>query len=41
MLGVLASDQTHFIPGCQLQPVYLRETQFVKAPPPRTIPAPR
>ncbi|MGA1237820.1 MAG: tRNA (adenosine(37)-N6)-threonylcarbamoyltransferase complex dimerization subunit type 1 TsaB [Limisphaerales bacterium] len=40
MLGVLASDQTNFTPGCDLQPVYLRETQFVKAPPPRPIPSP-
>jgi tRNA threonylcarbamoyl adenosine modification protein YeaZ len=28
-----------FVPGEQLEPIYLRETSFVKAPPPRTLPA--
>jgi len=39
MVGQLASQRTDFVPGEQLQPIYLRETGFVKAPPPRIIPA--
>jgi tRNA threonylcarbamoyl adenosine modification protein YeaZ len=35
MLGKLALDRTDFIPGEKLEPIYLRETKFVKAPPPR------
>ena len=35
MLGQLAGGRTGFVPGEQLQPIYLRETTFVKAPPPR------
>jgi tRNA threonylcarbamoyl adenosine modification protein YeaZ len=38
MLGKLASKQTNFIAGEKLEPIYLRETQFVKAPPHRVIP---
>lgn len=34
-LGELALGRTDFVPGEQLEPIYLRETQFVKAPPPR------
>ena len=34
----LAASRTNFIPGEKLEPVYLRETSFVKAPPPRVIP---
>lgn len=34
-LARLARDRTNFVPGEELQPIYLRETQFVKAPPPR------
>ena len=37
-LGQLARHRTDFVPGEQLQPIYLRETRFVKAPPPRTLP---
>jgi tRNA threonylcarbamoyladenosine biosynthesis protein TsaB len=37
-LGRLALDRTDFIPGEKLEPIYLRETNFVKAPPPRVIP---
>ena len=37
MLGALADGRTEFIPGEKLEPVYLRETSFVKAPPPRVI----
>ena len=39
MVGQLASRRTDFVPGEQLEPIYLRETRFVKAPPPRIIPA--
>lgn len=34
-LGRLASERTDFQPGEKLEPIYLRETTFVKAPPPR------
>jgi tRNA threonylcarbamoyl adenosine modification protein YeaZ len=34
-LGMLASGRTDFVSGDKLEPVYLRETSFVKAPPPR------
>jgi len=37
-LGRLASDRHDFIPGDRLEPIYLRPTSFVKAPPPRVIP---
>ena len=39
MLGQLAAKRTDFINGAALEPIYLRETTFVKAPPPRVIPA--
>ncbi len=39
MVGQLASQRTDFVPGELLEPIYLRETRFVKAPPPRVIPA--
>jgi tRNA threonylcarbamoyl adenosine modification protein YeaZ len=35
VLGELALGRTDFIPGEKLEPIYLRETSFVKAPPPR------
>ncbi|MDB6123398.1 MAG: hypothetical protein JWQ71_2391 [Pedosphaera sp.] len=38
VLGRLASSRTDFTPGEQLEPIYLRETTFVKAPPPRVLP---
>jgi len=38
MLGVLAWERSDFVHGSQLEPIYLRRTQFVKAPPPRKIP---
>ena len=38
-VGQLASQRTDFVPGERLEPIYLRETRFVKAPPPRIIPA--
>ena len=39
MLGQLAASRTDFVNGAALEPIYLRETTFVKAPPPRVIPA--
>ena len=35
MLGRLACARRDFVPGETLEPVYLRETAFKKAPPPR------
>jgi tRNA threonylcarbamoyl adenosine modification protein YeaZ len=37
-LAKMASNQTDFVPAHKLQPIYLRETKFVKAPPPRVLP---
>jgi tRNA threonylcarbamoyl adenosine modification protein YeaZ len=37
-LGRLALGRTDFVPGEKLEPIYLRATQFVKAPPPRIVP---
>jgi tRNA threonylcarbamoyl adenosine modification protein YeaZ len=39
IVGQLASQRSNFVPGEKLEPIYLRETRFVKAPPPRVIPA--
>ncbi len=39
-LGRLACSRTDFIPGEAMEPIYLRPTQFVKAPPPRIVPSP-
>jgi len=36
-LGRMAMGRTDFISGEKLEPIYLRETTFVKAPPPRII----
>ena len=36
-LGTLAAARTDFTPGGSLVPIYLRETAFKKAPPPRAI----
>jgi len=33
----LAATRTDFLPGEKLEPIYLRETTFVKAPPPRIL----
>jgi tRNA threonylcarbamoyladenosine biosynthesis protein TsaB len=33
----LASGRTDFLPGEKLEPIYLRETSFVKSPPPRLV----
>ena len=37
MLCQLGSNRAGFVPGEKLEPIYLRETKFVKAPPPRII----
>ncbi len=37
--GVLATGRNDFVDGAKLEPVYLRETNYVKAPPPRVLPA--
>ena len=39
MVGQLASQRSDFLPGEKLEPIYLRQTSFVKAPPPRIIPS--
>jgi tRNA threonylcarbamoyl adenosine modification protein YeaZ len=39
MLAALAAMRTNFIAGEKLEPIYLRETNFVKAPPARTLAA--
>jgi tRNA threonylcarbamoyladenosine biosynthesis protein TsaB len=39
ILGKLAAARTDFVDGDKLEPIYLRETAFVKAPPPRVIPS--
>ena len=38
-LGKLALARTNFTTGEKLEPIYLREMKFVKAPPPRIIPS--
>jgi tRNA threonylcarbamoyladenosine biosynthesis protein TsaB len=37
-LGRLAANRSDFISADKLEPIYLREASFVKAPPPRIIP---
>jgi tRNA threonylcarbamoyl adenosine modification protein YeaZ len=37
-LARLAMNRSDFLPGESIQPIYLRETKFVKAPPPRVLP---
>jgi tRNA threonylcarbamoyl adenosine modification protein YeaZ len=37
MLGQMARGRKDFAPGEKLEPLYLRETQFVKAPRPRVV----
>ncbi len=39
ILGQIAQGRTDFVPGEKLEPIYLRATSFVKAPPPRILPA--
>jgi tRNA threonylcarbamoyl adenosine modification protein YeaZ len=36
-LGLLAATGDDFVSGDKLEPIYLRETSFVKAPPPRIV----
>ena len=38
ILGQLALGRKDFVAGERLEPIYLRETAFVKAPPPRKLP---
>jgi len=38
MIAQLASSRTDFVPGEKLEPIYLREANFVKAPPPQSRP---
>jgi tRNA threonylcarbamoyladenosine biosynthesis protein TsaB len=38
ILGRLAASGRDFVPGEKLEPIYLRETAFKKAPPPRSNP---
>jgi tRNA threonylcarbamoyl adenosine modification protein YeaZ len=38
MIVRFGATRTAFIPAERLEPIYLRETTFVKAPPPRNIP---
>ena len=38
MLARLAQSRRDFLPGEKLEPIYLRETTFVKAPPARVLP---
>ena len=38
VLGQLAEQRSDFVPGEKLEPIYLRQTSFVKAPPPRRLP---
>jgi tRNA threonylcarbamoyladenosine biosynthesis protein TsaB len=37
MLGKLALGRNEFVSGDKLEPIYLRQTSFAKAPPPRTF----
>ena len=37
-VGRLAAGQSHFVEASTLEPVYLRQVDFVNAPPPREIP---
>ncbi len=37
MLAQLAAGRTDFVSGDRLEPIYLRKTSFIKAPPPRII----
>lgn len=36
-LAKLATTRADFVTGAELEPIYLRETSFVKAPPPRVV----
>ena len=36
-IGILVAEKQEFVPADKLEPIYLRPTNFVKAPPTRTI----
>jgi tRNA threonylcarbamoyl adenosine modification protein YeaZ len=36
-IAAVAARRNDFLPGEQLEPIYLRETSFLKAPPPRIV----
>jgi tRNA threonylcarbamoyl adenosine modification protein YeaZ len=38
ILGQIAAMRTDYLAGEKLEPIYLREANFAKAPPPRTLP---
>ena len=38
ILGRLAWGRSDYVPGEAMEPIYLRQTQFVKAAPPRILP---
>jgi tRNA threonylcarbamoyl adenosine modification protein YeaZ len=38
MLGQLALGRNDFVDGDKIAPIYLRQTTFIKAPPPRVLP---
>jgi len=40
-LARLAANRAETVRGEQLEPIYLRATNFVKAPPPRVLPEER
>jgi hypothetical protein len=37
MLAELAASRSDYVPGEKLEPIYLRETNFAKAPRPRSV----
>ena len=37
MLGEIAASRINFVSGEKLEPIYLRESSFVKAPAPRVV----
>ena len=37
VIALLAAEHLSFVPADKLEPIYLRQATFVKAPPPRTI----
>jgi tRNA threonylcarbamoyladenosine biosynthesis protein TsaB len=37
VIALLAAEQLSFVPADKLEPIYLRQATFIKAPPPRTI----
>jgi tRNA threonylcarbamoyladenosine biosynthesis protein TsaB len=37
VIALLTAEQLSFVPADKLEPIYLRQATFIKAPPPRTI----